>query len=247
MPAVFVHGVPDTERVWDRTLRALGRADARCLRLPGFGCARPPGFAGTRDDYAAWLLAELEAIGGPIDLVGHDWGGLLVLRALSLAPGCARTWAVGGAPVDPAYRWHSIARRWQTPVVGELVMAAFTPGRMRRALAAAGVPAEEAAQSAALIDREMKRAVLALYRSAVDVGAAWTPGLAGIRGRGLVLWGERDPYAAPRFGEALARRTGADYLCFEGCGHWWQLERAAATAAALAAHWRAGAGHTGGG
>lgn len=238
MPAVFVHGVPDTDRVWHRTLRALGGIEAVCVRLPGFGCPRPPGFGATKDEYAAWLLARLEEIEGPIDLVGHDWGGLLVLRALSLAPDCARSWAVGGAPLDPDYRWHALARRWQTPLLGELTMACFTPGRTRRALAKAGVPPDDAAAATAAIDREMKDAVLSLYRSARHVGREWAPGLDRIRAPGRVLWGALDPYAAPRFGAALARRTGAAFSCFEGCGHWWPCERPAAVAEALTGLWR---------
>ena len=35
----------------------------------------PDGFGGTIDEYRDWLVAELEAIGRPVDLVGHDWGG----------------------------------------------------------------------------------------------------------------------------------------------------------------------------
>ena len=27
------------------------------------------------EEYAAWMAAELERLGGPVDLVGHDWGG----------------------------------------------------------------------------------------------------------------------------------------------------------------------------
>lgn len=237
MPAVFVHGVPDTDRVWAATLAALPRQDVLCLRLPGFGCPRPAGFDCTKEAYADWLVDRLAQLDGPVDVVGHDWGGLLVLRALSLAPGQARSWAVGGAPLDPAYRWHPLARRWQTPVLGELTMAGLTRERSRRALCAAGVPPDQAAATAGAIDREMKRAVLALYRSARRVGEEWTPGLERVRGPGLVLWGERDPYAAPRFGEALARRTRAAYQCYEGCGHWWQCERPEAVAAALSAHW----------
>jgi pimeloyl-ACP methyl ester carboxylesterase len=238
LPAVFVHGVPDTHRVWDSTIDALRRPDTVRLQLPGFGCPRPPGFNGTKDEYVAWLSDRLADIEGPLDLVGHDWGGLLVLRVLSLAPQTARSWVVGGSPLDPDYRWHRLARRWQTPLLGELVMAAFTPPRMRHALVAAGLPPEYAATAAAAIDGEMKRSVLSLYRSARRVGAQWTPGLERIRSPGLVLWGENDPYVAVRFGAALARRTGAAFRCFEGCGHWWQCERPADVAAELTAHWQ---------
>src|SRR5262249_50163269 len=102
MPAVFVHGVADTHRVWHALVRRLRRPDVVTLSLPGFGCETPPGFDCTKEAYARWLSAELSRIEGPIDLVGHDWGGLLVVRAVSLEPTRVRTWAAGAAPLDPA-------------------------------------------------------------------------------------------------------------------------------------------------
>ena len=118
-------------------------------------------------------------------------------------------------------------------------MAGFTPGRMRRALMDARVPAEDAHRAAAAIDGDMKRSVLALYRSAKRVGAEWSPAPGQIRPPGLVLWGALDPYVATRYGEALARRTGAEFVCFDDCGHWWPCERPDEVAARLEAHWAA--------
>ena len=110
MPAVLVHGVPDTHRVWRALAARLRRADVIALSLPGFGCELPAGFDRTKDAYARWLLAELSRIEGPIDLVGHDWGGLLVVRAVSLEPALVRTLAVGAAPLDPEEEWHKAAQ-----------------------------------------------------------------------------------------------------------------------------------------
>jgi pimeloyl-ACP methyl ester carboxylesterase len=99
MPAVFVHGVPDTTAVWRPLLSHLSRTDVVCLALPGFGNAPPAGFIPGKEAYVAWLLAELAKLSGPIDLVGHDWGSLLVTRAMSVAPDLARTWCGGGGPL----------------------------------------------------------------------------------------------------------------------------------------------------
>ena len=184
-----------------------------------------------------WLLDELAAQPGPIDVVGHDWGALLALRAVSLVPERVRSWAVGGAPLDPDYEWHQAARLWQTPDVGERVMEATTVPAMEKALAAAGVPAADAADTAARVDSTMKCCILALYRSAVNVGREWSGDLARVTAPGLVLWGERDPYAASRFGARLAERAGARFVCFPACSHWWQLERPDAVAAELDRFW----------
>jgi pimeloyl-ACP methyl ester carboxylesterase len=92
MPAVFVHGVPDTSRVWQAVIARLPRPDVVTLSLPGFGRPTPDGFDATKEAYVRWLLDELAAQPGPIDVVGHDWGALLVVRAISLAPDRVRSW-----------------------------------------------------------------------------------------------------------------------------------------------------------
>ena len=209
MPAVFVHGVPDTHRVWRSVAGRLRRDDVVTLSLPGFGCEIPAGFDCSKEAYCRWLLAALSRIDGPIDLVGHDWGGLLVVRAVSLEPTLVRTWAAGAAPLDPEYEWHKAAKLWQTPGVGEQVMDKLTP----EALASA------------------------LYRSAIRAGSEWEDELQRAPARGLIFWGEKDPYAAPVFGSRLASRTRARFIQLAGCSHWWQLERPDDVAKELEGHW----------
>ena len=83
----------------------------------------------------------------------------------------------------------------------------------------------------------MKACIVTLYRSAVDVGREWTSDLARVSAPGLVLWGEKDPYAASRFGARLAERTRARFVSLPGCAHWWQLERPSEVAAELESFW----------
>jgi pimeloyl-ACP methyl ester carboxylesterase len=238
MPAVFVHGVPDTHRVWNPLLASLRRKDVVTLSLPGFGSPLPEGFTPVKEQYVDWLIAQLEAIPQPIDLVAHNWGALLAYRTLSLRPNLARTWAAGGAPLDSTYKWHAAASRWQTPEVGERVMEATTPDAMRQGLIAAAVPASDAAETAAHLDATMKACILNLYRSAIHVGNEWEADLANVPLGGLVLWGEKDPYAAAEFGARLAQRTRATFCSVSGCGHWWQLERPREVATLLESLWK---------
>ena len=237
MPAVFVHGVPDTQRVWRGLLRRLRRDDVVTLSLPGFGCEIPAGFDCSKEAYCDWLLREVDNLDGPVDLVAHDWGAILALRVASLEPTLLRTWAVGGAPLDPDYEWHRLAKLWQTPEVGEQVMEKLTPESLASGLVAAGVPADDAAETARHLDGAMKSSILALYRSGVKVGAEWGHGLERIAAPGLVLWGSDDPYAARVFGSRLADRTGARFVAFSECSHWWQLQRPAEVAKELEALW----------
>ncbi len=238
MPAVFVHGVPDTARVWRRLLDRLERKDVVTLSLPGFGTPTPPGFDATKEAYARWLVAELEAIDEPRDVVGHDWGSLLVVRAASVRPDLVRSWVAGGGPIDSRYVWHETAQMWQTPEVGEQLMASFEADAVADGLVAAGVPGDYAREAAQAMDDTMKRCILSLYRSAVTVGTEWEPDLARITSPGLLLWGEADPYAGAASGRRMAELTGARLAVFEGCGHWWQLERPDDAAREIERFWR---------
>jgi pimeloyl-ACP methyl ester carboxylesterase len=238
MPAVLVHGVPDTHRLWDKLRAHLSRRDVVTPSLPGFGVPVPPGFDATKEAYVAWLVAELERIGEPVDLVGHDWGALLVQRTVSLRPDLIHTWACGDGPIDREYVWHDLAQQWQTPGVGEAVMAAMTPEALAQGLPAAGVPPDDARAAAAHVDDRMKDCILRLYRSAVNVGAEWEAEVSGIRRPGLVLWSRDDPYVAARFAERLADRVRGELVLLEGCGHWWPLERPGEAVAALERFWR---------
>jgi pimeloyl-ACP methyl ester carboxylesterase len=148
-----------------------------------------------------------------------------------------RSWAAGGAPLDREYVWHQAAKAWQTPGKGEKVMAGMTAEGLTAALVAAGVPAADAARTAGLVDPTMKQCILSLYRSAVNAGAEWEDDLGRVTAPGLVLWGEKDRYAAVEFGGRLAQKTRARFVPFTGCSHWWQLERPAEVAAELERHW----------
>jgi pimeloyl-ACP methyl ester carboxylesterase len=237
MPAVFIHGVPDTQRLWDPLRAHLQRRDVIALPLPGFGVPLPNGFAATKEAYVEWLTATLELLGEPVDLVGHDWGATLTQRVVSLRPDLIRTWACGSGVVDVDYVWHDLAQQWQTEGVGEQIMAALTPVAMEEGLAAAGVPRAAAREAARQIDTTMTDCILRLYRSAVDVGREWQSDIAKITRPALIMWGEDDLYAAPLFAERLAARVHGQLVLFDHCGHWWPLERPAEAATALERLW----------
>ena len=238
MPAFLVHGVPDTEELWEPMRAHLSRTDIVAPTLPGFGGAPlPDGFDATKEAYADWLIAQIEAVGEPVDVVGHDWGSLLVQRIVSIRPDLFRTWAAGSGPVDREYVWHDMAQMWQTPDVGEQIMTAMTPEATALALADECGGEERARAMAAKVDGTMKECVLTLYRSAINVGAEWADQVDTIKTPGLVLWGDSDPYVGPEFGQRLAQRTGARLVMFENTGHWWPVLRAEDAARELEALW----------
>ncbi len=237
MPAIFVHGVPDTHYLWDGVLAHLSQGDTQTVSLPGFGVDAPEGFGSTKEEYVDWLIGELERVGEPVDLVGHDWGALLTERVVCLRPDLIRTWAAGGGALDEGYEWHPVAKMWQTPGQGEQVMQAMTPDAMAQAYIAEGLPEDLARQFAARMDDRMKAAILPLYRSAVGVWKEWSPDVDSVERPGLVIWGKDDPFGRMDFAQRMAKRTGAKFLAFEGCSHWWPVQRPKETAEALESFW----------
>src|SRR5665811_1236401 len=89
------------------------------------------------------------------------------------------------------------------------------------AASSGGAPPELAAQQAEHLDELMGRCMLALYRSAVTVGAEWEDAVTAMPPLPvLVLWGRDDPYVGPEFGERLARRVNGELIVFDDCSHW---------------------------
>ena len=234
MTAVLVHGVPETAGVWDPLKDHLA-GEIVTLSLPGFGTPLPDGFEPTKEAYAEWLTGELASFDEPIHLVGHDWGSLLSLRVLAGQPTNIASWVLDTGNLDDDFVWHDLAQLWISPGGEEFwegVLAMSVEDRAAM-LAGAGVPEIGALDMAAGIDATMASSVLSLYRSAVNVGAEWGPGIDQISGRGLLIEAENDAYRAPGRTARLAERTGAQVAPLAGCGHWWMLDDPATAAAVI--------------
>jgi pimeloyl-ACP methyl ester carboxylesterase len=244
MTAVFVHGNPETAVVWAPLLAELRRDDVLTLSPPGFGAAIPDGFGATSDEYVAWLVGELETIGEPVDLVGHDWGANHAMRLACQRPDLLRSWCSDTAGAwAPDYEWHEVSRRFQTPGAGEAVIDSWLAmGASGRTVIfqPPGMAADVVQEMAEAIDEDMGRCILALYRSA-DAAAfrEWRDALPAAAARpGLVMAPVGD-----RFGgtEAhyrwAAERAGAQVAVMDGLGHWWMLQDPATGANVLRGFW----------
>ncbi len=236
---VLVHGNPETAAIWDPLRAELGRDDVVALSPPGFGAPVPEGFGATSDDYLAWLVGELEAMDGPIDLVGHDWGGGHVQRVAATRPDLIRSWAtdIAGA-ADPDYEWHDMAKVWQSPE-GEAaveMMSALPVDQRAAAFVGVGMTEEAARSCAEAAGPEMGRCILTLYRSAAQPAMTeWGRELeAAERRPALVIIASEDPYTGgPELARRSAQRFGAEVAVLDGLGHWWMLQDPAAGAVAL--------------
>ncbi len=248
---VLVHGNPETSAIWGPLRNALverGCANVVALSPPGFGAPVPEGFDPTMDDYADWLVHELDSIratGAEIDLLGHDWGAGHVYGALARRPDLVRTWVGDIAGILHAdYVWHDMAQAWQTPDIGEQVVAGFAGSSHedKAALfAGLGLPDDIADQLAHGLDDEMGRCILRLYRT----GAQPAVGQLGDRlaaielPPGLIVDAELDDYVAPALSNEVAERLGAEILHLDGRSHWWMVHDIEPVADALTAFWTA--------
>jgi pimeloyl-ACP methyl ester carboxylesterase len=234
--------VPETPALWEPLVSHLGRADVLTLQLPGFGCARPDGFTSTKEEYVDWLAGELEGLQaqGPIDLVGHDWGGGFTVRLVSTRPELVRSWVSDAAGLgDISFEWHEFAKIWQTPEAGEEFFAsqlALSPEEQAGVFEAFGVPHEQAMKMAGL-DQTMADCILALYRSATNVGKEWAPDFKDIPKPGMVVVPAEDPFLAEDLAQAAAARAGARVSHLPGVSHWWMLQDPAKGAAMLEEFW----------
>jgi pimeloyl-ACP methyl ester carboxylesterase len=245
MTVVLVHGNPETDAIWGPLIDALGCEDVVRLSPPGFGAPLPDDFPATYLAYRDWLEGELEKIGEPIDLVGHDWGGGHVVNVVMHRPELVRSWASDIVGVfDPDYVWHDLAQVWQTPGDGEQLVDTLLGGTVQDRTARMvdlGIPSDIATSLAAAQGPEMGRAILLLYRSArqpamAEAGRALEKAAAR---PGLSILATEDTYVGSEaIRRRAAERAGAQTEVLDGLGHWWMLQDPARGAAALTRFWK---------
>ncbi|MGN6373849.1 MAG: alpha/beta fold hydrolase [Solirubrobacteraceae bacterium] len=227
---VFVHGNPGSADDWERLALACAAKGLRAVApdMPDFGeTPAPDGFEHTVAGYATFLDHALQTLGVQrAHLVLHDFGGPFGLVWAATRPERLASVTLIDTGILPGYRWHRMARIWRTPVIGELSQALMFRSGFRRALAAAepkGLPREFMDRMYDQYDRRTRKAVLALYRSADDPGAAGAEFAAWMAPRdipALVIWGEGDAYLPSAF--AVRQRDAfpsAEVHVLAGSGH----------------------------
>ena len=226
---VFVHGNPGASEDWRDVLPQAGAfARAVAADMPGYGKAdRPPNFDYTVAGYAAHLEGLLQTLGiRRAHLVLHDFGGPWGLYWASQHAQRVLSLSLINIGLLPGYRWHSLARIWRTPLLGELFQLATSREGLRRVLNAKNprpFPKEFIDRIHTNADWGHKRAVLKLYRAtsdldafAVDVAARLRP----LNLPALVLWGEGDSYLPVSYAEKQKEFFQARVHRLAGCGHW---------------------------
>lgn len=245
--ALCLHGVPQTGQMWQPLADELCR-DRVVLApdLKGLGASEATGsyrVAALARELAALALHEVD---GPVDVIGHDWGGVVAIALARARPDLVRRLVVINAP----YRRVDLTRAlhlpfFALPMLPEALFA-VGGGRMVEGMIRYGwraqrppEPAMLAAYADAYRSAERVSAMLAYYRANFrprlgNLGRA-LPGLAGRDARPrtprppaqvpvrekLVIWGVADPVLPMWVGEAAVRDLGPDtrLLSVPGAGH----------------------------
>ena len=227
---VFVHGNPGSSLDWERLARGVGEfGRAVAMDMPGFGAAdKPANFDYSVPGYARFLgrlLAERRV--QRAHLVMHNFGGPWGLTWAAANPEAVASVTCINTGVLSGYRWHYLARIWQTPLLGELFMACTTKAGMRLLLRHGnprGLPAEYFDHVYKTFDRGTRRAVLRLYRNTLNTeeeARQLTEALRPLDLPALVVWGAHDPYIPVEFAERQRQVfPRAEIKILPDSGHW---------------------------
>jgi pimeloyl-ACP methyl ester carboxylesterase len=226
---VFLHGNPGSSEDWRPLVSAVGEfGRAVAFDLPGFGRAdKPRDFDYTSEGYGAFIGGALDQLGvRHVPLLVHDFGGPFGWAWVAEHGDALRSLVIFNTGLMTYRRWHTWARRWRTPVLGELVMAAVTRPIFRRTMRqrVRQLPPAFVDRMYRDFDWGTRRAVLKLYR-ATDLpyppATTWVARLRELAPPTLIVWGLNDPYAAGRrvddFREVLPQ---AEVVVLEESGHW---------------------------
>jgi pimeloyl-ACP methyl ester carboxylesterase len=227
---VFVHGNPGSSRDWEALVDAVGEfGRAVAIDMPGFGQAdKPRDFEYNVGGYAAFLQGALDQLGiTRVHLVVHDFGGPFGLVWGLQHPDAWASVALINIGILPGYTWHTMARRWRTPLLGELLQAYIPRAAWRKSMQSAnpkGLPPEFVDQMYDNYDRGTRRAVLKLYRATPDPGdAAEEVGKAikVLNKPALVIWGMKDPFLPGKYADQQAEFFDVkNTVKLPESGHW---------------------------
>lgn len=230
-PVLLLHGVPETSSCWRDIAPHL--ADGRRVLAPDLPGLGGSSFGGPYDvpSLVRQLVALLETEGtGPVDVVGHDWGGILALGLAGLRPDLVRRLVVANAPYRQAPPLHRAVHipLFALPVLPELAFR--VAGRQLVDLmlqlawkASTPLDAERRTEyEAAYSCRDRVRACLGYYRAVARPGRGLTHALPDVHVEPvLVLWGALDPVLPIATGEAVVRELGPStrMTTVPGVGH----------------------------
>lgn len=226
---IFVHGNPGSSKDWEAFIPHVGKfANAVAPDMPGYGKAdRPSDFSYTVEGYAQHLYSLTNHLGiKTVHLVLHDFGGPWGLQFAANHPDMVKSIVLVNTGLLPEYKWHTYARIWRTPILGELFQALATRCAFRMLLNRDNpkpFPEEFTDRMFNDSDWGLSKGMLKLYRSVAslaDFSMQLGTSLKVLNLPALVLWGENDKYMPVRFAEIQKDYFDTKIYHLPNCGHW---------------------------
>ncbi len=221
LPIVFLHGVGSDKSVWRPQLAHFGTSRrALAFDYPGYGDSDPAPDGTTRDDYAAAILAAMDALGVErAHICGLSLGGVIAIAIHHAAPDrCASLILADTFAVHPDGQGI-----YDRSVAGSADMRAFAEARSDFLLAQ---PADPAVRSEVV--ETMSRIDPAAY--CIGAKAVWLADqrdrVAEIAVPTLIVCGDQDRPTPPALSEELHRMIpGSRLEMIADAGHLTNLER----------------------
>jgi pimeloyl-ACP methyl ester carboxylesterase len=226
VPALCIHGWPQSSYMWRYLLPALASAGRRALApdLLGFGDS-PPDSPGTFERHVEAVEGFRRQVGlDRVVLVVHDTGGLIGLRWACDHPGAVAGLVITNTGFFPDHEWIEIAKTMQTPIQGEALVDSLSREGFATLLEEASSAFDERALDEywkAFSTVGNRRGMLELYRSFdLDELKPYQSRLAALEVPTLILWAQQDEYLpldyASRFAEQI---PGSKLVLLEGVRH----------------------------
>ncbi len=204
-PVLALHGWGRSRRDWAGVLSSIG---GLALDLPGFGASPPPVEAMGAAGYAAAVEPVLDALGGPVVVVGHSFGGRVAVHLAVRRPQAVTGLVLVGVPL--------VRLPGAKPRVSLRYRAVRAASRLHL------VPE-------ATLEQARRRHGSADYRAAAGVmrdvlvrvvGESYEEQLAALACPVRLVWGEGDRVVPPTVAErALALLAAGTLTVLPGVGH----------------------------
>ncbi len=231
---LLLHGFPQTYASWAQVAVRLAEAGLRAVALDQRGYspgARPVGVeAYALPELVEDVTAMIGALGGVVDLVGHDWGAVVGWQVAARHPHLVRSWTAVSTPNPLALNEVLAADAEQRARFGyiatfreagkaEAVLLANDAAALRAVYGGAVSPERAAHDVAVLQQPGVLTLALNWYRAMSPTDSDGVPRIAVPTS---YVWGSEDI----AFGRAAAERTGAyvdapyTFVPLEGASHW---------------------------
>lgn len=244
---LLLHGFPQHATSWAAVATRLAEAGLHAVALDQRGYsagARPIDVA----EYAmphlvADVVAMIESMGGSVDLVGHDWGGVVGWQVAARHPALVRTWTAVSTPnqlaindilagpstagqdgaepsaADEQRNRFGYMRGFRQPGRAEAALSAHDAAAMRAVYGVAVAPARVDADIDFIARPGVLTAALNWYRA---MSVHDTDGLGPVAVPTTYVWGGLDI----AFGRAAAERSAVyvtgpyEFVALDGASHW---------------------------